>query len=189
MHGFTVTLVFLVVLLSSCTSQAHLEQRVFQVEKRIEALENPTSPPRRGIVHRDHPSAPERIVHDVEFVLGEDRLAEGDLLEVLSVRGDRSTFEVGGTYQVHGRYRLASREKARLSLSVMSSDPDFGGSIANPLATMDVCRGEGHFVLTRQFSYPGYPQVRVYGIDSGRPVSALAFGNGEWLLGTTRRPD
>ncbi|MEX1023859.1 MAG: hypothetical protein WD226_02175 [Planctomycetota bacterium] len=147
-------------------------------------LEDQASRKPVGPVYGDEPAPASAIVYDLAYEIGEVKFSDGDFIEIRSVRGDRPNFEVGGTYEVRGRYRLRGKKEANLVLSVTSTSRNYGGSVGGPLAKMSIGSGEGDFVLTKQFSYPGLPHITFYGVESGRPIGGVYFGLGDWF----RRP-
>lgn len=117
---------------------------------------------------------------EVEFERGATELAPGDSITVDRIVGDHSALKVGGHYVVHGRYRLTSRARAKLLLSVTTTEPD---AAANP-ASVDVETDEGTFALPLTLTAAGYPHVTFYERDTGRPFSGVYFGHDAWLLRT-----
>ncbi|MEQ9499101.1 MAG: hypothetical protein RIT81_19625 [Deltaproteobacteria bacterium] len=116
----------------------------------------------------------------VPFEVGATELAPGDLITIDRIVGERSSLEVGGHYVVHGRYRLASHARAKLLLSVTTTDQD---AAAQP-TTIDLEAGEGTFTIPLELTAAGYPHVTFYEIETGRPFSGVYFGHDAWLLRT-----
>lgn len=127
------------------------------------------------------PSARE-MSHDLTFELGAAEFFGGDQIEIDGLRGDRPTLEVGGRYEVRGRYRLQSYEEATILFSFTASRKGDGVADLGPPSTTIVRRGEGDFALSVQAPYPGYPHVTFYRTDTRQPFGGVYFGSGPWLL-------
>src|SRR5262245_17507933 len=54
--------------------------------------------------------------------LGASEFHDGDAIAITEVRGTASTFAIGSSYVVRGQFRLMSREKATLLLSITATD-------------------------------------------------------------------
>ena len=121
------------------------------------------------------------LPHDVPFRLGDIELDGKDRIEITSVRGDRATFEIGGTYEVQGRYALTTRQQASLVLSVTTSGPPVP-SPAHGNSHVRVNQGKGTFSLTMHLAQAGWPHVTLYDVDSRAPFSGVYFGEGAFLL-------
>ncbi|MFO0555499.1 MAG: hypothetical protein U0271_44390 [Polyangiaceae bacterium] len=125
---------------------------------------------------------PNSLVNEVRFELGATEFFGGDSIEITSVKADRSQFELGGTYEVRGRYKLVTRDAATLLLSVTATDTGGGRSPSDPSSSRVLGRGEGEFVLHTTLTYFGKPHLTFYGVENGRPFGGVYFGLGEWLL-------
>jgi hypothetical protein len=104
----------------------------------------------------------------------------GDYIDILTVRGTVPTFEVGGVYQISGRYRLNSVERANLVVSA-TSYTDAPASGSTPHGNVTVQRGFGDFVLELQLTGYGHPHITFYD-PAGCPLSGVYFGEDGWLL-------
>ena len=141
-----------------------------------------------GGAQREPPSTaatanePRSLDHKIPYDLGDVEFASGDDIRIDEIRGDRPTFEVGGTYQVVGHYRLASKEEALLLLSVTVNNPPPGyrGSPVDPKSKLKLKRGEGDFRLVIRLDRPGNPHLTYYA--GGHPFGGAYFGSGAWLL-------
>lgn len=117
---------------------------------------------------------------EIPVELGASEFHDGDSVTIAHVRGTEPAFAVGSSYVVRGHYRLMSRDRATLLLSITAM-----GTAGNiPIeegSRLDVQRGEGDFVLWSQINYAGYPHLTFYGSD-GYPIGGVYFGNGRSLL-------
>ncbi len=115
----------------------------------------------------------------VPFELGATEFAPGDFVTIDAVEGTTDRFVVGGTYRVRGHYELASRDTARLLLSVTRTERGVEDSVP---ARLDIVRGVGTFDLEIAMRSAGYPHVTLYASDTGAPFSGVYFGHGDGLL-------
>lgn len=118
---------------------------------------------------------------DVPIELGEAEFYDGDSITITEIRGSHATVAKGGTYVVKGRYHLASRDGARLLLSVTATEGS-GRSETEPDSVTTVAKGDGEFTLVKRVDVAGYPHLTFYGAD-GHPFGGVYFGHGESLLG------
>ena len=125
---------------------------------------------------------PSSFDHKVPYELGDVEFASGDAIQIDEIRGDRDTFEVGGTYEVVGHYRLHTKDEASLLLSVTVNNPppDDKGSPTDPRSKLQVKRGEGDFKLVIRLDQPGNLHVTYYA--ENHPFGGVYFGSGPWLL-------
>ena len=119
-------------------------------------------------------AADDRPTVEVAFERGKIDFLEGDRIEIGSVRGDRSSFEVGGRYTVTGTYRLGSTDRATLAVYVTNGNVTGDNRII-------VAKGDGPFSLTFQIEATGYPHVSFYPVPSGNGFGGVYFGSGETL--------
>lgn len=127
------------------------------------------------------PSEP-ALTQDLSFELGDAEFFGGDQIQIKSLRGDRPALEVGGRYEVRGRYRLQSLQEASILFSFTARQKGDGVADLGPRSTTILRKGEGDFVLSVQAPYPGYPHVTFYRTDTRRPFGGVYFGSGQWLL-------
>ena len=127
------------------------------------------------------PSEP-ALTQDLSFELGDAEFLGGDQIQIKSLRGDRPGLEVGGRYEVRGRYRLQSLEEASILFSFTARQKGDGVADLGPRSTTILQKGEGDFVLSVQAPYPGYPHVTFYRTDTRRPFGGVYFGSEPWLL-------
>jgi hypothetical protein len=129
----------------------------------------------------------------VAVARGDAEFLPADSIVILAMCGSAPMLAVGGKYQVRGAYRLSSRERASLHLSVGSSRRARVGQ-ASPGANTTVTHGSGQFVLELALRHRGYPHLTFYSLP-GHPFGGLYFGKDEWLLPNkgwsyfTPRPD
>jgi hypothetical protein len=105
----------------------------------------------------------------IEF--GDRAFLPGDDIVIDEVRGDRSQFEVGGTYEIRGHYTLASRPRAVLAIYITNGDGP------GPYPTTVVTSGRGNFDLRFTFFRPGWPHLSFYP-ENGDGFGHLYFGRG-----------
>jgi protein-disulfide isomerase len=104
------------------------------------------------------------------------REENGDIINVLEVRGPSDTITVGNTYEVRGTYKLVSLEKALLMVNVTvdgnkphQSHPDL------PKQSMIVEKGEGSFVLQFHMWTEGQPHLTFYPAKGGHGFAMRYF--------------
>jgi hypothetical protein len=102
----------------------------------------------------------------------------GDSITIIEVRGPFSTWVEGATYEVRGRYKLVSRDKAQLAAYVTTMDRKPESSVREQWT--EVSKGEGEFTLR-------FPLVRGWadcpiGSTCGPHVSFYPSDGGEGFL-------
>ncbi len=134
------------------------------------------------------------LSHRVQFELGASLLTGDDRITIEEVRGTADTIKAGNTYEVTGTYRLATRDKAMLTVYVtggggpaagLDSDPRKGLPAVNerqPSDSPTVERGEGKFKLRWHMSHEGQPHVSFYSADGGSGFAHVYFGTGDSVL-------
>lgn len=122
-----------------------------------------------GCTIADDVAAPQTAI--VAFERGNTGFAKGDMITVTGVRGDRSTIEVGGTYEVEGTWKLQSQPEAVLALWSTGGESD-------GMTPLRVKRGEGHFAFTVHVLAEGNLHVSFYPADHGESFGGTYFGTG-----------
>jgi hypothetical protein len=156
-----------------------LDARVASLEAAITALDaaarTPPAPP------NEQPQPEQAAMpHSVPFEIGDVELYGGDYVAITEIRGDRASFEVGGSYVVNGKYRLATQEQASLQLLITGSDEADGKGPVSASAQTVVSKGAGEFELKKQLKHSGSLHLTFYRL--GKPIGGIYFGAGEWLL-------
>jgi hypothetical protein len=111
----------------------------------------------------------------VPIELGTFKLADGDAINIVSVRGDRAQLEPGGTYLVEGTYTLASVPGADLALFLTSRGPS-GPTPVSDAQHVQVTRGSGNFSLKETMPYDGWFHVSFYAPHEGHSHGGVYFG-------------
>jgi beta-lactamase regulating signal transducer with metallopeptidase domain len=125
----------------------------------------------------DHVIPPSKISQTVHFKIGKTYVQSGDSITIDAVHGTSDTFVAGNLYQVDGRYKLVSRDKALLAAFVTAKSPS---SLTPDMQTqeMRVTKGEGHFSLLFYMWQDGAPHVSFYPYPSGSSFAGVYFGSG-----------
>jgi hypothetical protein len=101
--------------------------------------------------------------------------ADGDSITVEEVRGPSSNWITGAQYEVVGRYKLTSRDKAGLGVFLTTSSRRTKPPVS-PQQAMEVFKGEGQFRLRVRIWYeladcgigsPCGPHVSLYPVPRG----------------------
>lgn len=113
----------------------------------------------------------------MHFKIGKTYVQSGDSITIDAVHGTSDTFVAGNLYQVDGRYKLVSRDKALLAAFVTAKSPS---SLTPDMQTqeMRVTKGEGHFSLLFYMWQDGAPHVSFYPYPSGSSFAGVYFGSG-----------
>jgi hypothetical protein len=106
---------------------------------------------------------------------GDRAFLAGDEIVIDEVRADHPDFQVGGTYELKGHYRLASHPEALLATFITNGD----GPGQNPAVT--IAAGQGTFDLRFTFFRTGWPHLSFYPERGGESFGHLYFGQGESL--------
>jgi hypothetical protein len=107
----------------------------------------------------------------VPFEIGFTSPSAGDDLQIDAIRGDRPDFVAGGTYRVHGHYRLQSRPAADLMLWVTNGD------LSGDTREVHVDRGDGQFDLAFTLTKVGWPHISFYPVGGGDGFGGVYFGH------------
>ena len=146
---------------------------------RLMAVSSPTTP---SLIVTDASSArPEgsAFAFVVPAGQGATEFLLADAISIEEVRGTTSTFRVGGSYQIVGRYRLRSGKRATLSASLTTTD---ARAPASPHGlTAQLTEGGGRFVVELTLQARGYPHLTLYS-EAGDAIGGVYFGRDEWLL-------
>ncbi len=105
---------------------------------------------------------------DFSHVVNLEKTSSGDLITITEVRGPSDTLEVGKTYEVRGTYKLASHDKATLTVNVTTdARQPHESHPALPRQKMIVEKGEGSFTLQFHMWQEGMPHVSFYPTNKG----------------------
>jgi hypothetical protein len=107
----------------------------------------------------------------VPFEIGFTSPSVGDELHIDTIRGDRPDFVAGGTYRVHGRYRLQSRPAADLMVWVTNGD------LSGDAREVHVNHGDGAFDLAFTLTKLGWPHIGFYPVGGGDGFGGVYFGH------------
>ena len=122
---------------------------------------------------------------DFSHVVNLEKTASGDLITITEVRGPSDTLVVGNTYEVRGTYKLASQDKALLTVGVTTerfqpgeSHPGVTNESHPPLPRQKVIveKGDGAFTLQFYMTH-GQPHVSFYPLKGGSGFAGRNFGN------------
>ena len=124
-----------------------------------------------------HETSPSKISQTVYFKTGKIYFQGADNIIIDAVHGTADTFAAGNLYQVDGRYKLVTRDKALLAafVTVKSSS---GRTPDMQTQEMKVSRGEGHFSLLFYMWQDGAPHVSFYPYPSGSSFAGVYLGSG-----------
>jgi beta-lactamase regulating signal transducer with metallopeptidase domain len=120
--------------------------------------------------------------HTVPFEQGATQFANGDTITILEIRGTADTFAPNNSYQIKGRYTLASHDRATLAAYVTAIDAENGTGPSLQIQTTVVDRGSGTFTLILPMSCRGWPHVSFYPADGGSDFGGNYFGTGDSVL-------
>jgi beta-lactamase regulating signal transducer with metallopeptidase domain len=125
----------------------------------------------------DHVTPPSKISQTVYFKIGKTYFQSGDSITIDAVHGTSDTFVAGNLYQVDGRYKLVSHDKALIAAFVTAKSPS---SPTPDMQTqeMRVAKGEGYFSLLFYMWQDGAPHVSFYSYPSGSSFAGVYFGSG-----------
>ena len=105
---------------------------------------------------------------DFSHVVNLEKTSSGDFITITEVRGPSDTLEVGKTYEVRGTYKLASHDKATLTVNVTTdARQPHETHPALPRQKMIVEKGEGSFTLQFHMWQEGMPHVSFYPTNKG----------------------
>jgi hypothetical protein len=113
---------------------------------------------------------------DFSHVVNLEKTSSGDLITITEVRGPSDALEAGKTYEVRGRYKLVSHEKALLAAYVTVEKSQ--GHVSHPdLPNQKVIveKGEGSFTLRFHMWQEGKPHVSFYPAKGGNSFAATYF--------------
>jgi beta-lactamase regulating signal transducer with metallopeptidase domain len=132
------------------------------------------------------PAPDSELTHNVKFQLGKTEFTNGDEIVITEIRGTSDQFQVDGTYQVKGTYRLASHDEATLNFGVSAKNAADAHGSWGKWQGMPISKGTGTFVLTDRFPIEGYPHL-IFN-DDRSAFGTIYFGAGRWLLTDTKHP-
>ena len=118
--------------------------------------------------------------------IGATLLRGGDSIQISDIRGTAGTIKVGQTYELDVFYRLASRARAILAVSVTNETASPEARAAEtipPLKTqqVEIKKGEGKVRLILPVTYAGKPHVSFYS-ETGDGFGHVYFGTGDSVL-------
>jgi RNA polymerase sigma factor (sigma-70 family) len=132
--------------------------------------------------------------HKVPFEIGWKEFKDGGQLEILQVWGTQPTIKIGGSYVVHGRYRLPAQKRGKLYLfqTAASGTPGWDAWCRDPRGTpiidlqkADADKGEGEFLLFHTMHGPGYFHVVLSDVNKYENMYGnVYFGTGDNVLRT-----
>jgi beta-lactamase regulating signal transducer with metallopeptidase domain len=138
------------------------------------AADESAGKPQRVYADNDFPIA-------VEYELGATEFADGDSIRITRITGTSAKMQPRGAYRVEGKYRLASRDRATLLLSVTTT-PANATTVTHPQQSVIVEKGEGDFSLVLPMIAEGNPHVSFYPVPSGSAFGGTYFGQGNAVL-------
>jgi hypothetical protein len=97
------------------------------------------------------------------------------VIEITDVQATSPKLEKGDSVTVRGKYRLASRERAQLSLFLTATQGD-GRSEIVPAQTTRVERGRGEFELKTVIANRGALHLSFYDVETGKSLGCVYFG-------------
>jgi bla regulator protein BlaR1 len=106
--------------------------------------------------------------YTIDFEIVEPQFPEGDLIEITEIVGTAKTLRPGERYIVRGRYKLGSRDKARLHLYATNGETQCQQG-------PDVGRGEGDFVRTFDYLKEGGLHLSFYPAEGGSSFGGVYF--------------
>jgi hypothetical protein len=113
---------------------------------------------------------------DFSHVVNLEKTVSGDLITITEVRGPSDTLQVGNTYEIRGTYKLASQDKALLTVGVTRDIRQPFERHQNLLAQkMLVDKGEGSFTLQFHLWQEGMPRVAFYSLQGGPGFAVRYF--------------
>jgi beta-lactamase regulating signal transducer with metallopeptidase domain len=127
---------------------------------------------RNGTSTSDFPDA-------VRFELGETRFLSGDGITITEVRGTAEEIALGQIYCIKGRYRLASHDRAQLSVGITADNAADGTKSGFKPQDTIVDKGDGTFMLFLPMAYKGWPHVSFYPAEGGDGFGGVYFGTGD----------
>lgn len=149
-------------------TQVQSEVVDLRAERKAEA-EAKANPPK--------PQPVDAFAHVIDYKLGDIEFYGGDSIQIDEIRGTKPGFERGATYLINGRYTLASKGEAKLSVFVAATKPGEAVSLIRPGQSIVVQRGSGTFCLaTTLEKTQGLPHVSFYPLPSGGAFGAIYFG-------------
>jgi hypothetical protein len=126
---------------------------------------------------------------EAPFVLGPKKFKVGDAIVIQQVLATSPNLTTGDRVVVRGRYVLASKEKATLSLYLSQTNEKTelplllgqtegdGLERVSPKQTMKVERGFGEFELAAEVKHVGALHLTFYGGVDGKPFGGVYFGS------------
>jgi serine/threonine protein kinase/tetratricopeptide (TPR) repeat protein len=108
------------------------------------------------------------------FYIGQVSFPRGDFIEITSV--ERATNRM----VVKGYYNLVSHDRAKLALSITTTNRAWMRVPIGREQWMEIARGRGNFTLIHTNLVPGLPQVNMNSLGAeGKPFAGVYFGNRE----------
>ena len=111
----------------------------------------------------------------ISTVLGPKAYRDGDVIEITDVSATSQQLEQGDSVTVTGRFRLKSRESAKLCLNLTQTVGD-GKSKTDPAQRVLVGKGQGEFTLKTTIRNRGVLHLTYYDPSSGKPFGGTYFG-------------
>ncbi len=108
-------------------------------------------------------------------VLGPKAFLDGDVIELTDVQATSSRLEQGDSLTVRGRFRLESRDEARLALYVTQTAGDGIEEVDRSQTTL-LSGLRGEFELKTMIKHRGVLHVTFYDTRSGKPFGGVYFG-------------
>jgi len=125
-------------------------------------------------------------VQPVPFELGLNTLSEKDAIVIEQVSASSSSFAVGDTVTVEGKYTLTSQPEATLLLTATATTGD-GHSRTTDRQHILVSRGSGGFLLTYKIPHSGCSHLAFYSTVTGQSIGGLHFGTENQLKALINR--
>ncbi len=119
------------------------------------------------------PSTQAGFPYLIQVEPGATEFAPGDSIVITSVRGNRANLEVGGTYELEGKYTLTSADRADLAWFATEREASGPKPVSDAEHTM-VTKGSGTFRLTKTFADDGWLHVSFY--VNGQSHGGIYFG-------------
>lgn len=120
------------------------------------------------------------ITHEVPVKLGPKRFLDGDSVRIDSVTSTSSSLEPGDTVTVTGKYRLDSRDDARLALYLTQTEGD-GIEETDPAQKVAAKRGWHEFTSVITVKHRGLMHLTFYDRTTGKPFGGVYFGTPEQI--------
>ncbi|MEX2317002.1 MAG: protein kinase [Pirellulales bacterium] len=122
----------------------------------------------------------------VPFEIGAATFPHGDSIVIEDVNGTADSIKPGNQYEIKGRYRLLSQERAQLSVYITDDRTDPAArqfrSAYTAKQSKIVTRGDGRFTLVLPMLHGGKPHVSFYPEKGGEGFGGVYFGTGDTVL-------